>query len=518
LVKFQDGVFFMVTRILFVGNYLSVSNQLEQAAAGFQWQPEAVASAEEAIELLSRKAFDAMVVEAGLPGMSGLELLAECRRRRQRAATIVIAETGAVETAVNAMKLGAADVMTGPVSTEAICEAVRSAVEESGSLLEQNDNAESEREFLLSRPSPLRGEKAQGAPAGGGAAEFVAQSARVRQLLDQVVAIAPFTATVLVTGESGTGKELVARAVHEHSQRKNRPFVALNCAAIPDQLLEDELFGHVKGAFTGAVNAREGRFEMANGGTLFLDEISDMSLPLQAKLLRVLQEREFEKLGSSRSVKVDVRIIAATSSDLERKIKEGTFRLDLYYRLNVMHLRLPPLRERLEDVRPLAEQLLARFCAGAGLPHKSIDEQVLAALESYHWPGNVRQLQNAMERAAALSGAAAVIRLADLPEELREGSGAGSAADCQIDTALLLQQSLPPEGVSLDAVVTNIERELLLRSLNQTGGNKMQAAKLLRMKRTTFVEKLKRLQIDDAGDAMMPELPAKAANGAARDI
>jgi DNA-binding NtrC family response regulator len=183
-----------------------------------------------------------------------------------------------------------------------------------------------------------------------------------------------------------------------------------------------------------------------------------------------------------------------------------------------MHLRLPPLRERLEDVRPLAEQLLARFCAGAGLPHKSIDEQVLAALESYHWPGNVRQLQNAMERAAALSGAAAVIRLADLPEELREGSGAGSAADCQIDTALLLQQSLPPEGVSLDAVVTNIERELLLRSLNQTGGNKMQAAKLLRMKRTTFVEKLKRLQIDDAGDAMMPELPAKAANGAARDI
>ncbi|HKR58307.1 MAG TPA: sigma-54 dependent transcriptional regulator [Pyrinomonadaceae bacterium] len=335
----------------------------------------------------------------------------------------------------------------------------------------------------------------------------------MRKQVDQATAIAPFNTTVLITGESGTGKEVIARTIHEHSLRRDRPFVALNCAAIPDQLLEDELFGHVKGAFTGAQNAREGRFEFADGGTLFLDEIGDMSLPLQAKLLRVLQEREFEKLGSSRTIKVDVRVIAATSADLEQKIKEGSFRLDLYYRLNVMHLRLPALRERTEDIRPLAEQLLTRFCASVGFPSKQVDEKVWGVLESYDWPGNVRQLQNAMERAAALSGAATTIGVSDLPEEVHVSGASATATNLPIDATLLSQQSLPVEGLSLDAVVTNIERELLLRSLNQTGGNKMQAAKLLKMKRTTFVEKLKRLQIDEPGELMASNFVPGAKNG-----
>jgi DNA-binding NtrC family response regulator len=260
-------------------------------------------------------------------------------------------------------------------------------------------------------------------------------------------------------------------------------------------LLEDELFGHVKGAFTGAQGSREGRFEQADGGTLFLDEIGDMSLPLQSKLLRVLQEREFEKLGSTRTIKVDVRIVAATSADLEQRIAQGSFRSDLFYRLNVVHLRLPPLRFRKEDISSLARHLLARFCTSAGLPLKTIDEEAWAALESYRWPGNVRQLQNAMERAAALSGLVTVIRLRDLPEEVRGGAASGitpSLAAGRVEEDL----PIPDEGLNFDAVVTEVERELLLQSLNQAGGNKMRAAKLLNMKRTTFVEKLKRLRID----------------------
>jgi DNA-binding NtrC family response regulator len=258
-------------------------------------------------------------------------------------------------------------------------------------------------------------------------------------------------------------------------------------------LLEDELFGHVKGAFTGAQGARAGRFEQADGGTLFLDEVGDMSLPLQAKLLRVLQEREFEKLGSARTVKVDVRVVAATSADLERRIEEGTFRPDLYYRLNVMHLRLPPLRERREDIRPLAEHLLAKFCAATGLPSKTIHDDAWDALTGYRWPGNTRQLQNAVERAAALTGAATDIRLQDLPEEVRAGAEITPVAAPNDETP---PPTLPGEGVDFDALVTKVERDLLLQSLAKAGGNKLRAAQLLNMKRTTFVEKLKRLKID----------------------
>jgi transcriptional regulator with PAS, ATPase and Fis domain len=272
----------------------------------------------------------------------------------------------------------------------------------------------------------------------------------------------------------------------------------MNCAAVPEQLLEDELFGHVKGAYTGAQNAREGRFEQADSGTLFLDEIGDMSLPLQSKLLRVLQEREFEKLGSARTIKVDVRIVAATSANLEQRIAEGTFRSDLFYRLNVVHLRLPPLRERREDIEPLALQLLGRFCESAGLPSKRIDDNMWPALKSYRWPGNVRQLQNAMERAAALSGVAPIIHLKDLPEEVRGGAHSGITPLLAATAAPSVREehSIPEEGLNFDAVVTEVERQLLLQSLDKSGGNKMRAAKLLNMKRTTFVEKLKRLQIE----------------------
>jgi len=459
----------MKIKVLVVEDDDHLREVLLQAATMEGYQAEAVSSAEAALERLEQESFDIMVTDVNLPEMSGLDLLPQCARLQQRLITIVMTAFGTIDVAVEAMKRGASDFLVKPFELGTLLGAIRVAA---------------------SRVTRKTDDSKKGAGDGG----IVADSASMRKLFEQVTAIAPFNTTVLVTGETGTGKEMVARSIHQQSPRRSRPMVALNCAAVPEQLLEDELFGHVKGAFTGAQGSRQGRFEQADGGTLFLDEIGDMSLPLQSKLLRVLQEREFEKLGSAQTIKVDVRIVAATSADLEKRIADATFRSDLFYRLNVVHLRLPPLRDRKEDIEPLARHLLARFSESAGLPTKTIDDAAWSALKSYRWPGNVRQLQNAMERAAALSGAAPTITLSDLPEEVRGGASSG------ITPALAAGQtsdtSIPDEGLSFDAVVTEVERELLLQSLSKSGGNKMQAAKLLNMKRTTFVEKLKRLQID----------------------
>lgn len=485
----------MTTRILFVEDDPQVRRLLLEAVRN-EFEAEAVESAEAAIEALTRESFDIVVADLNLPGMSGLDLLPHLPRLRPGVISIILTAHSTIDTAVEAMKRGASEFLTEPVTPEELLGVLQVAAER------------------VSR-------KAFSSPGGVSGINIIAESTAMRAVIEQVTAIAPFNTTVLVTGETGTGKEIVARALHQHSPRRNRPLVAMNCAAVPEQLLEDELFGHVKGAFTGAQNAREGRFEQADGGTLFLDEIGDMSLALQSKLLRVLQEREFEKLGSSRTTRVDVRIIAATSSDLERRVNEGSFRADLYYRLNVVHLRLPPLRARRDDIRPLAEKLLERFCHSAGLPAKSIDAEVFEALNKYHWPGNVRQLQNAMERAAALSGLATVIRLHDLPEEIRPNSAhtfgvvpgglnATNATGSAGAPAVFIPVTVPEGGLCYDDFVARVERELLLQSLNKTGGNKVRAARLLQMKRTTFSEKLKRLQIDDATAEETEEPQAQA--------
>jgi DNA-binding NtrC family response regulator len=462
----------MSLNILIVEKETSLRNRLTQCALNEGYEVKSVAAAEEALALFSVKPFDIVVVDLALPKMSGLELLSHLNRLHPEIFTIALIEPGDVQLAVEAMKNGARDVLEKMVSLEAFVTLLRVG---------------SERITHHTFSAPTN------------SAPIIAESAPMKKLLRQISIIARYNSTVLITGETGAGKELVARSVHEQSERRKRPFVALNCAAVPEQLLEDELFGHVKGAFTGAQNAREGRFEQADGGTLFLDEIGDMSLPLQSKLLRVLQEREFEKLGSSRTIKVDVRILAATSADLERRMAEGSFRPDLFYRLNVMHVRLPPLRERVADIRPLAQSFLSRFCASVGLAPKKVSEDVWQVLEAYRWPGNVRQLQNAMERAAILSGDAATLTIEDLPEEVR--AGAALVVPQNSSALSLANGEIPDEGLNFDAVVTNIERELLLGALNKTGGNKMRAAKLLNMKRTTFHESLKRLQIDAEEDA-----------------
>jgi len=292
--------------------------------------------------------------------------------------------------------------------------------------------------------------------------------------------------TVLIEGETGTGKELIARTIHRNSPRRDQPFIAFNAAAIPDGLAEAELFGHVKGAFTGAMQARTGRFEAAHRGTLFIDEVASMSLPLQAKLLRALQERQLERVGDSRPVSVDIRVIAATNVDLRKRVKDGSFREDLYYRFNVVPVKLPPLRERREDLPLLVQHFVASACEANGLPARAVAQDCLRALMSYAWPGNIRQLANAVEHAVAMSGLAPEITSAMLPEDIRQPTEGG----------FLPMKSIPDEGIDFTTVVSQLERELILRCLEKTGGNKRQAARLLNLSRTTLIDKLQRLSPD----------------------
>jgi transcriptional regulator with GAF, ATPase, and Fis domain len=306
--------------------------------------------------------------------------------------------------------------------------------------------------------------------------------ARLFQLLETV---APTSSTILISGETGTGKEVVARAIHHSGPRRMHRFVALNCSAIPETLLEAELFGHVRGAFTGAVGNRQGRLEQAHKGTLFLDEVGTMSAALQMKLLRVLQEREFERVGDPHTTKVDVRVIAATNSDLGKMVAAGSFREDLFYRLNVIPVQLPPLRERKEDIPLLVRHFVEKFSAASTPPrgHVTVSQEAMRYLMAYAWPGNVRQLENAVERGIALSAGRSQIMLTDLPPEIQPPG----------EPAVTSSIHFPEDGIDFDRFVAKIERELIDRSLERTGGNKGRAAQLLHMKRTTLVEKLKRL-------------------------
>jgi len=315
---------------------------------------------------------------------------------------------------------------------------------------------------------------------------IIGHHSTMQQLFSTLELIAPMNSTVLIQGETGTGKELIARTIHSHSPRSDQRFVAFNAAAIPEGLVEAELFGHVKGAFTGAVNARIGRFELAHKGTLFIDEVASMSLPLQSKLLRALQEREVERVGESKPMKVDIRVVAATNMDLRRLVKEGVFREDLYYRLNVIPVTLPPLRSRREDIPLLAQHFVRKSCRENGVAQKPLSQEALRAMMSYEWPGNIRQFENAIEHAVAMSLTASEIGAESLPEDVRLRTSS-------IPVAAAL--AIPDEGINFTSVVSQLERDLITRCLEKTGGNKRQAARLLNLSRTTFIDKLQRLNV-----------------------
>jgi two-component system response regulator AtoC len=359
------------------------------------------------------------------------------------------------------MRLGAFDYLLKPFELDALAAIVRKALE-----LQQ---VRAENRYLRER---LHG--ADGKPT------MLAESPAMRQVLDRVRQVAATPTTVLITGETGVGKEVIARAVHETSPRRERLLVALNCAAIPGELLESELFGHVRGAFTGAQAAREGKFELADGGTLFLDEIGDMPAPLQAKLLRVLEDSVVERVGSNKRIQVDVRVISSTNRDLAAAVHDGAFREDLYYRLNVFHLESPPLRERTEDVRPLAESFLARFGREFGKGALRLSDGAVARLERHPWPGNVRELQNVMERAAVLSAPAAVIEEALIGELLPPGRSGDPA---------------PAGGLRLAPALEATERTVVTRALEHCGGNKAEAARALGISERTLWYKLKKYDL-----------------------
>ena len=424
------------------------------------------ANGEEAIDRLAEFAFDIVVTDLRLPGIDGGKVLEAAVTRYPDIIGIVVTGYGTVKDAVAAIKRGATDFVTKPFQFDELLHVLDSALEQR--------RLKSENAYLrsqLERRYSFEG--------------IVGRSRPMRDLFQLLETVSVTNSTILVSGETGTGKELVARAIHHNSPRRGNQFVAINCSAIPETLLEAELFGHVRGAFTGAVGNRVGRFEQAHKGTLLLDEVGTMSGPLQMKLLRALQEREVERVGDSRTIKVDVRVIAATNSDLTKLVAAGKFREDLYYRLNVIPVRLPPLRDRREDIPLLVQHFLDRFCRELGPPRPTmtVSQQAMRRLMAYEWPGNVRQLENALERAVALSAGRTQIELADLPPELQELSDAPSSGVF----------SLPEDGIDFHEYVGNVERELIRQSLERTGGNKGRAAQLLNLKRTTLVEKLKRM-------------------------
>jgi two-component system response regulator AtoC len=418
-------------------------------------------SGEAAIARLADFAFDIIITDLRLPGVDGSAVVEAAVARYPEIIAIVVTGYGTVKDAVEAIKRGATDFVSKPFQIDELLHVL-------GSSLEQR-RLKSENAYLraqLEERYRFEGVIGKSRP-----------MARLFQLLETV---APTNSTILITGETGTGKEVVARAIHHNSPRRIQRFVALNCSAIPETLLEAELFGHVRGAFTGAIGNRQGRLEQAHRGTLFLDEVGTMSAALQMKLLRVLQEREFERVGDSHTTKVDVRVIAATNSDLARLVAEGQFREDLFYRLNVIPVHLPPLRERKEDIPLLVQHFLETLRAGVPL---TVSQEAMRRLMAFSWPGNVRQLENAVERAVALSAGRTQIDVGDLPPEVQQAQ----------ETALSAAVTLPEDGLDLDAFIADIERDLIQRSLERTGGNKGQAARLLNLKRTTLVEKLKRL-------------------------
>jgi two-component system response regulator PilR (NtrC family) len=422
-------------------------------------------SGDEALELARSAPFDAAIVDVMMPGMDGIATLQELRKLDDDLPVLMITAFASVETAIAAMKLGAFDYVTKPFKNDEVLIVVRNAVERR-QLVAENTALKQTLQAQYRRFSGIIG----GSP-------------RMKQVFDLIIQAAPSRSTILVTGESGTGKELVARAIHANSPRAERAFVTVNSGNLPSDLLESTLFGHVKGAFTGAINPKKGLCDLADKGSIFFDEIGNIPPDTQAKLLRVMQEREFMRLGGMDTIKVDVRIIAATNCDLRQMVEEGRFREDLYYRLHVINIVLPPLRYRKEDIPLLTQHFLEKYGDENNKRDVEITPDALDVLTDYDWPGNVRELENVIERAVVLSTKPR-IDVDLIPDHIR------SAPPFHIP-----KFAVPPEGISFKDVITNVEKRLIESTLEATGGVQKRAAELLKIKPTTLNEMIKRYDI-----------------------
>jgi DNA-binding NtrC family response regulator len=450
----------MSARVLVIEDEDKLRRVMELQLRGAGFEVEQAGTAEDGLQ--PADSADLIITDLRLPGMDGLKFLTGLRERGLQTPVIVMTAFGSIETAVEAMKSGAVDFLPKPFSLDHLMAVVGKAIE----LRTLRDENRMLREELDQR---YRFDN------------IVGRSQSMREIFATISRVAPTRATVLLAGESGVGKDLIARAIHHHSPRRDRPFVKINCTALPENLMESELFGYEKGAFTGANATKPGKFEQADTGTVFLDEIGDVPASVQVKLLRILQEREFERLGSNKTRHIDVRVLAATNVDLRAALEQGTFREDLYYRLNVMPLSIPPLRERREDIPFLAEHFVTKLSNDLGSQVTGISEEAIQRLMQYHWPGNVRELENVIERSMVLASspvlAAADIRLDTAPRAHRPAANAEYAL---------------PDGMTLDEYEQTIIRDALKRA----GGNKSQAARLLGLTRNALRYRLTQMGLE----------------------
>ncbi len=471
-----------IEKIILLEDDAIVRRTLEQQLRHRRYDVASAATIAQAQDYLDRDNFDLILVDVRLPDGSGIELLKALQLRPQKPLAVMMTGFGTVESAVDCMKNGAFDYLIKPFSAEQLTVTLKKA-EEFTQLIRVNR--------FLSQDNE------------DGGCDLLGVSPAMEGLRELIRKIAHTQATVLIQGESGTGKELVARALYHASSRANAPFIKVNCAAIPENLIESEFFGHERGAFTGALAKREGRFELAHGGTILLDEISEISPTVQAKLLRVLQERELERVGGNRTIKVDVRVIATTNRHLEESVEKKEFRQDLFFRLNVLPIYVPPLRERPEDVPYLATEFTRRLSRKHGVEVDGLSEETLSVLKAHPWPGNVRELQNVIERAVILCGNEGRL----LPRHLGLGSSARLATDVSVPKTPVSAHAVPPEKAAPSAFATmaELEKQHILEALNRCKGNRTHAAKMLQISIRTLRNKLHEYNATGVGAEAEPK-------------
>ena len=464
----------MARSVLIIDDEASIRASLSGALKDEAYEVMTAGSGEEGLGIVTNGSYDAVLLDVWMPGIDGIETLKRIKAQLPDQCVIIMSGHGTVETAVKATKFGAYDFIEKPLSLEKLLVTLRNAFQ----FQELNKENRALRSEVFKEPT------------------MIGSSARMLQLKEQIAAVAPLNSWVLITGENGTGKELVARAIHQGSRRKDQPFVAINCAAIPEELIESELFGHEKGSFTGATQMKRGKFDQANGGTLFLDEIGDMSLKTQAKVLRILQEQKFERVGGNQTIEVDVRVVAATNKNLLESIRNNQFREDLYYRLAVIPIVVPPLRERADDIAALLKHYFELFAREQGREPKRMSDDALQMVKHYPWPGNVRELRNLVERLSIMARGQ-VIATEDLPAELLE-------VVAKAPSTVLSESPAGPDSFQYDGAAglkeakSLFEREFIMRKLKENDWNISRTAQVLGIERAHLHRKIKAFKINEA--------------------